>query len=121
MNPLALPQGTVIRVGYPDPGSGRAEVELERTEKGWLEVGYHCIDCAASWDYTPTGLQGDVNAASGGLRSLDLDATLDREGTWEVVSVPAKWLADRLEAILPLDTPEADADVRSIALDAGLS
>ncbi|UVK61402.1 hypothetical protein SEA_GINGERBUG_68 [Microbacterium phage Gingerbug] len=123
MNPSALPQGTVIRVGYPEKGSGRESIDLERVEGGWAEVGYHCVDCAADWTYKPEGLisTGDKYSAE---KVGDLDAILEREGTWEVVSVPAAWLADRLQALVDSMENSPDyyqASIAEVALDAGLS
>jgi len=123
MNPSALPEGTAIRVSYPDHAG--ASIELERTSDGWAEVGYHCVDCAADWTYKPEGLvsTGDAHSAS---KVGDLDAILEREGTWEVVSVSAAWLRDELTGLLDsLDdhvTPEnVHTALRDLAIDAGLS
>lgn len=125
MNPSALPLGTVIRVGYPNPGYGRDSIELERIERGWAEVNAHCVDCAACWYYESDGLRGDLNATASTSNPQDLDGILEREGTWEVVSVPATWLSERLQGLLRVvdDVTRFDVDeaLRELALDSGLS
>lgn len=119
MNPSALPVGTMIRLTGPN-------VHLERTTDGWAEVYYHCVDCAADWTYKPERLVSTGDAHSAQKIDPNLDATLDTEDGWEVITVPAEWLRIELTGLLDsLDdhvTPENVHDaLRALAIDAGLS
>ena len=95
MSPSALPMGTVIRLTGPEKYAGYL---LRRTEGGWC-----------SRDSTPP----------------DLGVILATRESWEVVAVPADWLAVRLtllEANATTDVPDEILDaIREVALDAGLS
>lgn len=122
MNPSALPVGTMIRL------TGENDLRLYRTTEGWAEAVYHCIDCARAWTYTPEGLKGDSNALAvknGEEDAALLDSLLMADDTWEVLSVPADWLAVQftlLEANATTDVPDTMlAAIREVAIDAGLS
>ena len=114
-----LPIGTVLELHGDLVPVGR----IVRIDGGWAEEDPHCVDCAMAWIAQVDGTLKPEGYPGPSERAEDLKDVLAREDGWTVVSVPAQWLADELQAIMHAHAGDGDAladAVAQLAHDAGL-